>query len=269
MARWLVSFGYDGLPFAGWARQPGLRTVEGEIRAGLVRCGEASRPEEVNLEVASRTDRGVSARANALLLTSRFGGDALLGVLNAIAPEIFFSGAAEVPDGFRARAARWREYRYFLRPEEPGLRSWPEWLPWFTGSPIDVRSFARGIDREGPTLRSIDAIELTEGIGGAVLRLQASGFLWGMVRKIVSALRATGSGAVAPGALRAALAGRVRLAFPLAPPEPLVLWQVEHGVAWTHRPARWSRRQAGYFAEELARARARSEVLPTLLPPAP
>ncbi|MBV9050284.1 MAG: tRNA pseudouridine(38-40) synthase TruA, partial [Solirubrobacterales bacterium] len=49
---------YDGGGFAGWARQPGLRTVQEELEralAVLLRAGE------VPLTVAGRTDAGVHA----------------------------------------------------------------------------------------------------------------------------------------------------------------------------------------------------------------
>ncbi|HEY6238704.1 MAG TPA: tRNA pseudouridine(38-40) synthase TruA, partial [Thermoplasmata archaeon] len=57
--RWLVRFGYDGSGFAGWARQPGRRTVEGELHEGIVRAKVAASAEAARPRVASRTDRGV------------------------------------------------------------------------------------------------------------------------------------------------------------------------------------------------------------------
>ncbi len=48
---------YDGTGFRGWARQPGLRTVEGVVRDAL----EAVFPRWDGLAVAGRTDSGVHA----------------------------------------------------------------------------------------------------------------------------------------------------------------------------------------------------------------
>ena len=48
---------YDGADFAGWAAQPGLRTVEGELESAL----ETLARESVKLVVAGRTDAGVHA----------------------------------------------------------------------------------------------------------------------------------------------------------------------------------------------------------------
>ena len=53
-----LDLGYDGTDFRGWAAQPGLRTVQGEIEAALTM---ASR-EDIVTTVAGRTDAGVHAR---------------------------------------------------------------------------------------------------------------------------------------------------------------------------------------------------------------
>ena len=53
-----IDLGYDGTDFRGWAAQPGLRTVQGEVEAALAM---ASR-EEIVTTVAGRTDAGVHAR---------------------------------------------------------------------------------------------------------------------------------------------------------------------------------------------------------------
>src|SRR5688572_20988745 len=55
-----VDLAYDGTDFAGWAAQPGLRTVEGELCAALTTLLRADEP--VRLVVAGRTDAGVHAR---------------------------------------------------------------------------------------------------------------------------------------------------------------------------------------------------------------
>ncbi|GMA40527.1 tRNA pseudouridine(38-40) synthase TruA [Mobilicoccus caccae] len=55
-----LDFAYDGTDFSGWAAQPGLRTVEGELGAALARILRAVVPPA--LTVAGRTDAGVHAR---------------------------------------------------------------------------------------------------------------------------------------------------------------------------------------------------------------
>lgn len=56
-----LDIAYDGTDFSGWATQPGLRTVQGEIEAALatlLRTAEG----ELRLTVGGRTDAGVHAR---------------------------------------------------------------------------------------------------------------------------------------------------------------------------------------------------------------
>ena len=54
---------YDGTAFAGWGRQPGLRTVQEEVERALwTVLGETGGDgHPLRLRVAGRTDRGVHA----------------------------------------------------------------------------------------------------------------------------------------------------------------------------------------------------------------
>ena len=60
MPRLRIDLAYDGGGFAGWAAQPGQRTVEGELSAALATILRA--PDPIRLTVAGRTDAGVHAR---------------------------------------------------------------------------------------------------------------------------------------------------------------------------------------------------------------
>ncbi len=230
--RWLVRFGYDGGAFAGWARQPGLRTVEGEILRRLVRMGIAPSAEAARLEVASRTDRGVSARANALALTTDVPGNALLRSLNGLSTEVTCSAAAPVPEEFRVRRAVRRTYRYF----EPGaghhVERWERAARIFSG-PVDVRSFGRGLPIAQPAVRTVESVTIQSVDEGIVVEVRAPSFVWGMVRKIIAALREHDAGRVTLARLQAAVRGQERLTLPLAEPEGLVLWEVEYPFPWT------------------------------------
>ena len=52
-----LDLAYDGTDFHGWAKQPGVRTVEGELQDALERV--LGQPPK--LSVAGRTDAGVHA----------------------------------------------------------------------------------------------------------------------------------------------------------------------------------------------------------------
>jgi tRNA pseudouridine38-40 synthase len=98
---------YDGSPFAGWAVQPGERTVEGELGAALA----VVLREPVKLTVGGRTDRGVHALGQ---VVSYDGALPRLRSVNALlGGEISVLAAEEAPHGFSARHdARSRSYRY-------------------------------------------------------------------------------------------------------------------------------------------------------------
>lgn len=263
--RWLLRFGYDGTRFTGWARQPGLRTVEGELVAGIRRHRIADLAGRTGLDVASRTDRGVSARSNALVLRSSLPAASLLRALNGIAPEILFRDAREVADDFRVRDAIAREYRYF----EPGAHDvaahWAELAALFEGRPIDVRSFGRGVPPGAPVWRNLDRLRVVGEDGYLRVELRARSFVWGMVRKIVAALRAATAGELTADRLADAIAGRVRLTLPLAEPERLVLWAVEYATPTGTPASRLARGQQAYFDSERTSVALRSPVLAAIL----
>jgi tRNA pseudouridine38-40 synthase len=104
-ARLLVE--YDGGPFAGWARQPGKRTIQGELEAALATVLR----QPVELTVAGRTDAGVHALAQ---VASYEGPVAEARSLNGVlAPEIAVLSCERALDGFNARHdATSRAYRY-------------------------------------------------------------------------------------------------------------------------------------------------------------
>ena len=60
MTRYRLDIGYDGTGFHGWAGQPGLRTVQGELETWIGRVLRLPTPPE--LTCAGRTDAGVHAR---------------------------------------------------------------------------------------------------------------------------------------------------------------------------------------------------------------
>jgi tRNA pseudouridine38-40 synthase len=125
-ARLLIE--YDGTEFAGWARQPGLRTVEGVLGDGLERVLRRN----VALTVAGRTDRGVHARGQ---VASHAGEPAAARSLNGVLPpDVRVIASERAADGFDARRdalSRTYRYRVFTRsalsPFERGRAChWPQ-----------------------------------------------------------------------------------------------------------------------------------------------
>jgi tRNA pseudouridine38-40 synthase len=98
---------YDGSGFAGWARQPELRTVQGELEVALARV----LGREAQLTVAGRTDAGVHARGQ---VASHEGEPATARALNGVlAPDVRVLESEPAREGFDARRdALSRTYRY-------------------------------------------------------------------------------------------------------------------------------------------------------------
>jgi tRNA pseudouridine38-40 synthase len=102
-----ITIEYDGGPFAGWAEQPGRRTVAAEV----VKALQTVLRVPVALTVAGRTDAGVHALGQ---VASYDGPLPSLRSVNAVLPpEIVVRAADEAPEGFSARHdARSRTYLY-------------------------------------------------------------------------------------------------------------------------------------------------------------
>lgn len=98
---------YDGGGFAGWARQPGLRTVQETLEEAL----QTVTGRQIVLTVAGRTDAGVHAHGQ---VASHPGEPARADALNAVLPDdVRVLESEQAPVGFDARAdARSRTYRY-------------------------------------------------------------------------------------------------------------------------------------------------------------
>jgi tRNA pseudouridine38-40 synthase len=120
---------YDGSGFRGWARQPGLRTVQGELETALATVLR----EPVELTVAGRTDTGVHALGQvASFQTAMDVPEDLAHRLNGVGPgDVAVTAAQIAADGFDARRdARSRTYRYRIlarrspSPFEQGRALW-------------------------------------------------------------------------------------------------------------------------------------------------
>lgn len=116
---------YDGSAFRGWARQPELRTVEGELRRALRQVYGSY----ADLAVAGRTDTGVHALANVVSLDVHGGppaAKAAVALSAVLSEDLAVLDAKRVADDFHARFdARSRSYRYrvWRRPRRSPLEA--------------------------------------------------------------------------------------------------------------------------------------------------
>ena len=218
-----LDLAYDGTAFSGWAVQPGLRTVEGELSRALTTLLRAAEP--VRLTVAGRTDAGVHARGQVAHVdvdaeawatlpgrTQRTPQVALVTRLAGVLPDDLVVRAATVaPPGFDARFAA-LERRYLYRIADPGAVRDPlrrhDTVAW--RRPLDASAMgeaAAGLvglhdfaafckQRAGATtIRTLIEFSwgrLDDGVLAATVRADA--FCHSMVRSLVGAVVPVGEG---------------------------------------------------------------------------
>ena len=242
---WRLDLEYDGTRFSGWARQPGMRTVQ-EL---LERTLEVVLRQPVRLQVAGRTDAGVHAWAQVASFQTAAAVDPrrLPMSLNALLPDdVAVRGVRAAPPGWSARAARSRtyEYRLWLAPERTVRR-----YLWHVHGPVDrevlhaaAKLFVGRRDFSACTasaelyhhcIREVLAAEWTSPAEGRedelVLTVTAGGFLHSMVRIMVGTMVDAAQGRLALGDVEAALAsGERRRMGRTAPARGLALIGVDY-----------------------------------------
>ena len=234
---------YDGSGFHGWAKQPGLRTVQGELEAALATVLR----QPVQLTVAGRTDTGVHARGQvaSFATAAEVPGD-LARNLNGLGPDdLAITAASIVAEGFDARRdARARSYVYRLlarRAPSPFEHRRALWWPHridraaldacaatlpgrhdftaFTPTQTDHVRFERDIlaaswEEEGDVLS---------------FRITADAFMRNMVRALVGTMLEASSGRRTPQSFKGLLDGAPRSAAgDTAPPHGLYLESVSY-----------------------------------------
>jgi tRNA pseudouridine38-40 synthase len=211
--RWRLDISYDGSEFSGWAAQPGRRTVQGELENWLPRILRLDRP--VALTCAGRTDSGVHARGQVAHLDLAdelaVDGDRLVRRLARVLPDdLVVRRMAIAPAGFDARfSAIWRRYVYRIADEacepDPLLRRHItpvraaldlDAVRAATPSLLGLRDFAAFCrQRAGAsTVRTLLELGVARTRNAVEITVQADAFCHTMVRSLVGALVAVGSG---------------------------------------------------------------------------
>ena len=228
--RYAFRVGYVGEGFHGLARQPGLRTVEGEVLRVLTERGY--RREGDFFLFSSRTDKGVSALSNVFAAELRK--EPRLGEINASLRGVWVWARAPVSGSFNpVRDARMRWYRYVFprRYSAEELEAMRGAARLFVGK-HDFSSFAVVEDKN--PVRTVKRIEVFN-TGYTVMDIFAPGFLRQMVRRIATALMRVASGEWDEDEVKRRLVERDPV--PPAPPEGLVLMDVHFpGIPWEVDP---------------------------------
>lgn len=181
-----IKFAYDGKPFHGYARQPNLKTVEGELIKSLKENGYIQNPKIAALRSASRTDKGVSSLGNVLVFNTEKNINDLIIECNTSLHSILVYGKKIVDETFYPRYANRRIYKYYLLKDMINLNVINTIVSLFIGT-HNFSNFARVESHKDP-LRTIDDIHIKEIDLFYVLKFQAQTFLWHQIRRIVSAI---------------------------------------------------------------------------------
>ena len=241
----VIRLGYRGADFAGFAEQPGVRTVAGELRRAM----ETVLRRPCELTCAGRTDAGVHAIAQyvSVPVTAEelaLPGTRLVRSLVALTPDdLSVQGLYRAPAGFSARFdAISRSYRYRIAASQarPVLAWDHAW--WYRGSldvdamaeaarallgEHDFKSFCKASSAEGkPTCRYVAALDVSRvreaGEELVTIDITGNAFLHNMVRTIAGSLVEVGRGHRPPRWLAEVLAARDRTAAgPCAPAKGL------------------------------------------------
>lgn len=267
-----LDIAYDGTNFRGWARQPGLRTVQGEIEEALERIlGGDSR-----LVVAGRTDAGVHASGQVAHIDLDAGQIARLprrrrdndeadavtalagrlrGVLGSYA-DVTVRSTTVAPEGFDARfSAVWRRYSYRLADATTGYDPLDRLRTTAVRSTLDLAAMDAAAQRliglhdfaayckareEATTIRTLLEYDWRRADDGVlVANVRADAFCHSMVRALVGACVAVGEGRIEVDDVVAIRDARMRI------PETKVL--AARGLVLA---------EVGYPADDLLAARA-------------
>ena len=262
-----LDIAYDGTGMSGWATQPGLRTVQGQIEAGLAGILHSHPPTPV-LTVAGRTDAGVHAagqvahfdliseQADSLVRVSRGKGRPptplavmvqrrLSGIL-VTQPEIVLKSSSIAPPGFDARfSPLWRRYEYRIADSVLGHDPLQRFRTTWHGFRLDVDKMAEAAatliglhdfatyckPRPGATtIRTLQEFHWRRDPDGVlVASVQADAFCHSMVRALVGACVAVGEGRLAGDRLVDLRIERARTSeFKVMPPQGLTLMEVAY-----------------------------------------
>jgi tRNA pseudouridine38-40 synthase len=253
MARLRIDLAYDGEPWAGFARQPDLLTVQGTLEGALTRITGQPAPSVC----AGRTDRGVHATAQVVhvdldrayarvekatrdLEVLRFRLDRMVG------DAITIWQVREVGGDFSARfSATERGYRYRIV-DGPVVDPVRRNDRWHVGTPLDVTAMRAGAKlllgehdyaafcrnrQRRTTVRRLDEVTLARPRPGTIhVRMAGPAFCHQMVRAIVGCLVEVGLGKEPPAWIGEVLRARDRsLAARVAPAHGLTLERVAYG----------------------------------------
>jgi len=263
--RFRATIHYDGSAFAGWQVQPDVRTVQGEVEAGLRRLGIEGRA-----TAAGRTDAGVHAAGQEIAFDAppRWTAPDLARARDSLlCPEIWVESLREADPDFHPRfQATGRRYEYYMALGPAGRAPYRRHgTGWIARSPdmdslqsatrpIIGRHDFEGLARSGqPDVGTVCEVEsarwLATPLGDLRFEIVADRFVHRMVRYLVATILEESLGERPLGDVSGLLNGTpgVRPPAPAAAPG-LYLTGVRYREGWNRHPGvpgLWSADEGG------------------------
>jgi len=244
-----LTVAYDGTAFHGWQKQPGVRTVQGELEGALAVVLASS---EVTVSGAGRTDTGVHARGQVASFRhdTHLPAGALPPLLRRVLPpDMRVTEAREAEPTFHARhSARARRYCYRLLTERDVLAERYAWAPpvlpplaglMASAGPLtgehDCTAFQTASRTPADPICRVHVARWQAWADGVEFEVVADHFLYHMVRNLVGTSIVAAAMPDPAAHMRDVLESRDRRrrASP-APPHGLSLEQVYYeGESWS------------------------------------
>jgi tRNA pseudouridine38-40 synthase len=249
MITFKVLLEYDGTRYSGWQEQKNARTVMGELR----KAAQDVFKSEVDMQGAGRTDAGVHAFGQVahFRVTSdvKLNPDSVKRRINDLLPaDIAVLDLERAPRQFHARHdARSRVYVYQISKRK---QAFLKRYVWWIKEPLDVRRMEqaasmitgrhdfvcfRASDAARPdesTIVEVENAAVEESEDLIRIRIEASHFLWKMVRRVIGVLVKVGRGEVSVEEFRLLIDGKCHpkldVAAWTAPASGLFLEQVRY-----------------------------------------
>ncbi|MCC5942002.1 MAG: tRNA pseudouridine(38-40) synthase TruA [Balneolaceae bacterium] len=222
MARYKLTFEYDGTHFSGWQKQPDVRTVEGEVEKAFSILYQ----QDVDLIGQGRTDAGVHARGQVAHadLPDRYPPLRIIHAMKGLLPEdVALLSAEIVADDFHARFdATSRMYSFTVATRPSPLRRHTAWQIHKKPDSKLLQTFAKKIEGEhdfinfcipqddefGTTICTISQSNWEINGDERIYRIEGSRFLRHMVRRLVGSMVQVATGELGEEEFDALLSGK-------------------------------------------------------------
>lgn len=214
---------YIGTDYHGFARQPEVSTVEGELIKALKEAGLIENLKDSGYSIAGRTDRGVHALGN--VISFRTPENVAINQINDYLPKnIRILAYAGVPFGFKPRYAKSRHYRYVMvNSDDLNIDEMKKASELFCGT-HDFSNFSKRSERN--PIRTIDKMEISENEDIIIIDVIGESFLWNMVRRIASVLFLVGNNELSINTVNKSFDPSYTLAIAPMHPEGLILMDI-------------------------------------------